>query len=290
MTNRSARIGALTGGRFLAAAAFLAASLIVSAADARTVARVDGVEITDEDLKVAADDIGGEIPPQLEGAAREAYILDYVIDMRLVARKAEADKMADSAEFVRKLAYMRNKALMESMLTKLAREAITDDAVRSVYAEAAKGQGGEQEVKARHILVENEAAARAALKRVRGGEDFAKVADQVSKDPGSRGGDLGWFTKDRMVPEFAEAAFKLQPNQLSEPVKSQFGWHIIKVEERREKPFPKLEEVREQVERFVVQKAQGEAVMKLREAAKIEKLVAPAAPLPLAPAMPAAPK
>jgi peptidyl-prolyl cis-trans isomerase C len=142
------------------------------------------------------------------------------------------------------------------------------------------------EVKARHILVETEAQARAALKRVRSGEDFAKVADQVSKDPGSRGGELGWFTKDRMVPEFADAAIKMQPNQISEPVKSQFGWHIIKVEERREKPFPKLEEVREQVERFVVQKAQADAVMKLREAAKVEKFEDPAA----APAAPAAPK
>lgn len=286
MTSRSARTGALHGSRLIAAAAFLAASFILTSADARTVARVDGVDITDEDLKVAAEDIGGDIPPQLEGAERQAYLLDYVIDMRLVARKAEAEKMAESAEFARKLAYMRDKALMEGMLTKLAREANNDEAVRAVYAEAAKGQGGEQEVRARHILVETEAAARAALKRVRSGEDFGKVADQVSKDPGSRGGELGWFTKDRMVPEFAEAAFKLQPNQISEPVKSQFGWHIIKVEERREKPFPKLEEIREQVERFVVQRAQGEAVVKLREAAKIEKLDPPASPAPLAPAAP----
>jgi peptidyl-prolyl cis-trans isomerase C len=284
MTSKTALKGALRGGQFLAAA-FLAGSLLASSVDARTLARVDGVDITDEDVKVATTDISAEIPPQLEGAEREAYVVEYLIDMRLVARKAEADKMAESADFVRRLAYLRDKALMEGMLIKVARESNNDAAVREVYAEASKAQA-EQEVKARHILVETEAQARAALKRVRSGEDFAKVADQVSKDPGSRGGELGWFTKDRMVPEFADAAFKMQPNQISEPVKSQFGWHIIKVEERREKPFPKLEEVREQVERFVVQKAQADAVMKLREAAKVEKFEDPAA----APAAPAAPK
>lgn len=268
------------GATFLAATAFLAGALLAAGADARTLARVDGVEITEDDVKVAAEDISGEIPPQLEGAARQAYVVDYLIDMRIVARKAEADKLAESADFARRLAYLRDKALMEGLLTKIARESNTDAAVREVYAEAAKGQGGEQEVRARHILVETEAQARAALKRVRSGEDFAKVADQVSKDPGSRGGELGWFTKDRMVPEFADAAFKLQPNQISEPVKSQFGWHVIQVQERREKPFPKLEEIRDQVERFVIQKAQAETVVKLRESAKIEKLdqPTPAAP------------
>ncbi|MFN3889936.1 MAG: peptidylprolyl isomerase [Beijerinckiaceae bacterium] len=292
MTSRSARRSSLPGGPYLAAAAaaFIAGALLVASADARTIARVDGVDITDEDVKIAAEDIGGEIPPQLEGAERQAYIVDYLIDMRLVARKAEADKIGDSAEFARRMAYLRDKALMEGMLTRVARESNTDAAVREVYAQAAKGQGGEQEVRARHILVESEAAARAALKRVRSGEDFAKVADQVSKDPGSRGGDLGWFSKDRMVPEFADAAFKLQPNQISEPVKTQFGWHIIQVQERREKPFPKLEEIRDQVERFVVQKAQAEAVVKLRDSAKIEKLDPPPAPAPLIPLAPAAPK
>ena len=272
MTSRTARIGALRSGRFIAAAIFVTGAFFAASADARTLARVDGVEITEEDVRIAATDIAGEIPPQLEGAARQAYILDYLIDMRLVARKAEADKMGASAEFARRLAYLRDKALMESLLTKVARESNTDAAVRETYAVAAKGQDSEQEVRARHILVETEAQARAALKRVRSGENFAKVADEVSKDPGSRGGELGWFTKDRMVPEFADAAFKLQANQISEPVKSQFGWHVIKVEERRAKPFPKLEEVREQVVRYVVQKAQSEAVMKLREAAKIERL------------------
>ena len=79
------------------------------------------------------------------------------------------------------------------------------------------------------------------MKRVKAGEDFAKVAKAVSKDPGSEGGDLGWFTKDRMIPEFADAAFKLQVGQVSDPVKTQFGWHIIKLEGRRQTSFPPFE-------------------------------------------------
>ena len=105
----------------------------------------------------------------------------------------------------------------------------------------------------------------------RGGEDFAKVATELSKDPAGDGGDLGWFTKDRMVPEFADAAFKLQPGQISDPVKSQFGWHIIKVEERRMRTFPPFEELKEQAARFVAQKAQSDLIASLHGTAKIER-------------------
>jgi peptidyl-prolyl cis-trans isomerase C len=119
--------------------------------------------------------------------------------------------------------------------------------------------------------VATEDEAKAALKRVKGGEDFGKVATELSKDPGAKGGDLGWFTKDRMVPEFAEAAAKMEPGQVSEPVKTQFGWHIIKLDEKRPKTFPPLDQVKDQVARYVVQKAQSELVMKLREGSKIER-------------------
>ena len=103
-----------------------------------------------------------------------------------------------------------------------------------------------------------------------------------SKDPGSEGGDLGWFTKERMVPEFAEAAFKMEPGQISEPVKSQFGWHIIKMEEKRQKSFPPIEQVKPQISNYLVQKAQSEMILKLREAAKVERLDAPPAEAPKA--------
>jgi peptidyl-prolyl cis-trans isomerase C len=160
---------------------------------------------------------------------------------------------------------------MEDLLGKVAKDAASDAAIQKTYDDVAKQQKPEEEVRARHILVESEPDAQAALKRVKAGEDFAKVANEMSKDPGSKGGELGWFTKERMVPEFAEAAFKMQPGQISDPVKSQFGWHVIQVEERRQKQFPPLDQVRDQVTRYVVQKSQSELILKLREDAKVER-------------------
>jgi peptidyl-prolyl cis-trans isomerase C len=270
---------------------------LAAPASAKVLARVNGAEITDEDVKIAMEDIGSSLPQQIEGPARQAYILDYLIDAKLVAQKAEADKMGEGPEFAKKVAYYRDKVLMEDLLGKVAKDAATDTAIQKTYDDVAKQQKPEEEVRARHILVESEPDAQAALKRVTGGEDFAKVANEMSKDPGSKGGELGWFTKERMVPEFAEAAFKMQPGQISDPVKSQFGWHIIQLEERRQKQFPSLDQVRDQVTRYVVQKSQSELILKLREEAKVERTEpeepADAAPAPgpesKAPANPSAP-
>ena len=259
-------------------AIFALAFAAVSPANAKVLAKVDGVEITDDDVAVALEDLGPSLPQQIEGPQREAYVLDYLIDLRLVAKKAAADKMGEGAEVARRLAYYRDKVMMESLLGKIAKEGATDAAMKQVYDEAAAKQKPEEEISARHILVPTEDEAKAALKRVKGGEDFAKVADEVSKDPGSKGGDLGWFTKDRMVPEFGEAASKLKKGEISEPVKSQFGWHVIKLEDKRQKSFPSFEEVKSQVAQYVAQKSQSDLITKLREGAKIERTEAPALP------------
>jgi peptidyl-prolyl cis-trans isomerase C len=242
-----------------------------SSAFASVVARVEGIEITDQDMQLAEEDLSGTIPQGLAGEQKAAFILDYLIDMRLAARKAETDRFAESADFKRKLAFLRDKTLMESLLSQVARESLTEAETKKVYETAVRAQSPEIEFRARHILVETEAQARAVWRRVLTGEDFAKLADELSRDPGSKGGDLGWFVKERMVPEFAEAAAKLQPGQTSEPVRTQFGWHVIRLEAKREKPFPSLEEVREQIERYVVQKAQTDVIMALRANARIER-------------------
>ena len=285
--DRRARAGAF-------ALAFLLA--LSSGASAKVLATVNGAEITDDDVAVAKEDIGPGLPAQLEGAARDNYVLDYLIDGKLVAQKALADKMDQTADFAKKVAYYREKLMMEALLGKVAAEAATDAAIQKAYDEVAKLQKPEAEVHARHILVETEADAKKVLQRLKDGEDFTKVETEVSKDPGSKGGDLGWFTKDRMVPEFADAAFKLEPNQISEPVKSQFGWHIIQTLEKREKKFPSLAEVKDQVARYVVQKAQSDMIVGLREKAKVERFDKPVDPTPPAaspdaakPAAPAAP-
>jgi peptidyl-prolyl cis-trans isomerase C len=177
---------------------------------------------------------------------------------------------------------------MEGLLTSVAKSATTEEAERKAYDEAAKAQPPEPEVHARHILLPTEEEAKAALARIKAGEDFAKIATELSKDPAGDGGDLGWFTKDRMVPEFADPAFKLEPGQVSDPVKSQFGWHIIKVEGKRMKTFPPFEQVKDQAARFVAQKAQTALITSLRDKAKIERFAEEAKPAePAKPADPA---
>jgi peptidyl-prolyl cis-trans isomerase C len=274
------KTNAFAAARLLAATALLGLAGLSPALADKVLATVDGQSITDDDVKVALDDLGPNLPQQLQGPQREAYALDYLIDLKIVAAQAAKDKLGDSPDFARKLAYYHDKVLMESMLGDVAKSAATDAAEHKVYDDAAKAKKPEVEIHARHILVPTEAEAKAALDRVNKGEDFAKVADEVSKDPGSQGGDLGWFTKDKMVPEFGEAAFKLEPGQVSQPVKSEFGWHIIKLEGKREKPFPPFDQVKDQVARYVVQKAQSDLIMNLRKDAKIERTAAAPPPAP----------
>ena len=237
-------------------------------------ATVNGKPITQADLEMAAEDIGPGISQQLKGKAKDAYILDYLIDGNLVAQKAAADKTVEGPDFAKKLAYAKDKLLMESVLTKIAKSATSDEALHKIYDEAAKAQKPEEEIHARHILVATAGDAQAVLKRLQAGEDFAKVAKELSKDPGSEGGDLGWFTKDRMVPAFADAAFKLKDGEFSAPVKSQFGWHVIQVEGRRQKTFPEFDKVKDQIARYAVQKAQSDLIASLRKEAKIERTAA----------------
>jgi peptidyl-prolyl cis-trans isomerase C len=241
-------------------------------ADPKILAKVDGVPITEDDVGDALLDIGPGLPQKLEGPARQKYVVDYLIDLKLVAKKAEADKLDAGADFTRRLAYYHDKLAMEALLTSVAKAAATEEAERKAYDEAAKAQPPAEEVHARHILLPTEEDAKAALARIKAGEDFAKVATELSKDPAGEGGDLGWFTKDRMVPEFADAAFKLQPGQVSDPVQSQFGWHIIKVEERRMRTFPPFDQVKDQAARYVGQKAQSELIAALRQGVKIERM------------------
>ena len=239
----------------------------------KPVARVDGATITEGDIAVAADDPALSLPGMGE-AQKQDLLVGYLIDLKLGARAAEAAKTGEGPEFARKLAYFRDKLLLDEYLEREVKKSVTPEAAKKLYDETVKAMKPEQEVRARHILVETEDEAKKAAVRVKGGEDFAKVVGEVSKDPGSKtdGGDLGFFTKDRMVQPFSDAAFKLEPGQISEPVKSQFGWHVIKVEEKRVRPIPPFEEMKEQVETYLTRKAQQDLVLNLRQKAKVERL------------------
>jgi peptidyl-prolyl cis-trans isomerase C len=192
-------------------------------AEARVLAKVDGIEVTSEEFELALQDIGRTLPQQMPGPQRTAYILNYLIDLKLAAKRAENEQLQKSGNFDKKMAYFRQKAMMELYLDKIAGLASDDTKIKTAYDAAAKDQKTEPEVNAAHILVKTKAEAEAALKRVQGGEDFAKVAKEISKDPGSPGGELGWFTKSRMVPPFAEMAFKTEPGKISAPVQTRFG-------------------------------------------------------------------
>jgi peptidyl-prolyl cis-trans isomerase C len=240
---------------------------------AKQVAKVDGQVITEEDVRIALDELSSGLPQQMDAAQRRSYAIDYLIDLKIVAGQAAKEKLDATPEFAKRLDQTRERLLMETILTREGEKAGTDEATRKFYDETVKGLKSEQEIRARHILVEKEEQAKAALDRVRKGEDFAKLAAELSTDPGSgkEGGDLGWFERGRMVPEFGEAAFKLEKGQVSDIVKTQFGFHIIKLEDKRDKKPPEFETVKDQLKRYMTQKAQQDFVLKLRESAKIEK-------------------
>jgi peptidyl-prolyl cis-trans isomerase C len=164
--------------------------------------------------------------------------------------------------------------LQHAYLEKKVRTEVTEAALKARYEQMLKTQPPEEEVHARHILVPTEAEAKAALEEIKKGADFAEVSKKRSTGPtAATGGDLGFFTKDKMVPPFAEAAFKLQPGQVTEaPVQTQFGWHIIKVEARRKAEPPKFEDVRGQVHEMMTGEVVEKVVADLRKGAKIETL------------------
>ena len=149
---------------------------------------------------------------------------------------------------------------------------------------AAAGEGPARHSRFRAAAGDEKAAkeaedkAKAVEARLAKGEDFAKIANELTEDPSGKanGGDLGYFTKEQMVPEFANVAFSLDKGKVSAPGKTQFGWHVIKVEDKREKPKPKFEEVKPQIEQYVARKAQADMITKLRAEAKIEHSANPA--------------
>src|SRR4030088_1636626 len=250
----------------------LLASGPLRAEDANPVlAKVNGAEIRQSDVALAEEELGPSLA-QMDPATKKDNVLSFLIDMKIVAKAAEDKKVENNEDFKKRLAFTRNRLLMDSLLATEGKAATTDDAMKKVYEDASKQITGEQEVHARHVLVETEDEAKAVAEELKKGADFAELAKKKSKDPGaSDGGDLGFFTKDQMVPEFSAVAFALEPGKVSDPVKSQFGWHVIKVEEKRNRQAPAFEQVKAQIETYVTRKAQADYVAKLREAPKGER-------------------
>jgi peptidyl-prolyl cis-trans isomerase C len=221
-------------------AAVLAAGLPARAEDNPVLAKVNGAEIRQSDVALAEEELGPSLA-QMDPASKKENVLSFLIDLKIVAKAAEDKKVENSEDFKRRIAFARSRLLMDSLLASEGKTATTDEAMTKVY------EG-----------------------------DFAELAKKKSKDPGaSDGGDLGFFTKDQMVPEFSAVAFAMEPGKISDPVKSQFGWHIIKVEEKRSRKAPDFEQVKAQIETYVTRKAQADYVAKLRETAKVERMDKP---------------
>ena len=280
------RLAIITLG-FLLAASPAALAQPAPAPTDKVVARVDGIAITERDLALATEDLGERLA-QVPAERKRDEVINYLVDLKIGAKAATDAKIADGPDFAARLAYNRDKVLLDEYLQREAKKAATPEAARKLFDDTLKSLPPEEEVNARHILVEEEAQAKAVAERLKKGEDFAKVAAELSKDPGSgkEGGSLGWFSKERMVPEFAEAAFKLEKGQVSEPVKSQFGWHVIKLEDKRAKPLPDFAAVKPQIDQYLERKAQQDIIVALREKAKVERLDQPAAPAPAEPKKP----
>lgn len=253
----------------LAAAVFVPVS--AAYAEDKVVATINGKPITEADLAVAETEIGSDMG-SLPAPQKRMSLLEFLIDNQLFAEAAEGANLGQGADFETRLQYLRRRALRELYFEKVVKGAVTDADARKLYDDQVKLLKPEEEVQARHILVESEDKAKELKEKIKGGADFAVVAKENSKDPGSKedGGSLGYFGRGQMVPQFEEVVFKLNKGDVSDPVKTQFGWHLIKIEDRRQKQPPAFEVVKDRiVQSMLLQKAQQSAA-DLRSKAKIE--------------------
>ncbi len=208
------------------------------------VAKVGNAEITEADLAFAARDLGKELqrfPP----AQWRKMLLDAVVDMKLLAQAARDDGLDQDPDFQKQMEFLELQALRNAYLAQKIGSAITEDEVQAAYDKQFADFEGAEEINARHILVKEKAAAEELIKELDGGADFAELAREKSTGPSAaNGGDLGYFAKGQMVKPFEEAALALEPGTYTkEPVETQFGWHVIKLEDKRRQPKPALEEV-----------------------------------------------
>jgi peptidyl-prolyl cis-trans isomerase C len=173
-------------------------------------------------------------------------LLERMVQQEVLMQRGREAGLADDPEVKRRVDELRDQVIHDVYLSRKVEEAITEEALRTEYDRFLKQNPPREEVKARHILVDEKAVAENLIQQVTDGADFATLAKEHSKGPsGERGGDLGWFPRGQMVGPFEEAAFGLQPNQFTaEPIETQFGWHVILVEDKRSVPAPSFEEVR----------------------------------------------
>lgn len=258
-----------TWSALLLIAAFIGLVPLPAAADDPVVARVNDVDIKQSDLDFAASEVGPRLSSLAVGE-RKRVLLQYVIENELMAGAGQKDSLDKAESFPSRAKYHERRALRDAFFDVKITEAVTEAEAKKIYDEKIGQLKPEQEVHARHILVATEAEAKEVAERLKKGDDFSAVAKEKSKDAGTEGGNLGFFARGQMLKPFEDAAFALDVGQISEPVQTQFGWHIIKVEAKRDQPLPTFDQVKEAIIAQLVQQKAQEVVTGLRDAAKIE--------------------
>jgi peptidyl-prolyl cis-trans isomerase C len=262
-------------GLAIAAAAVLAVPgtsvLAQDIANDKVVATVDGKPITEGDLKLADTEVGselGQLPPEVKRRA----LAEYLIDNKLFANAGETAKLGETPEFKAYMEYLRGRALREQYFEKILKADIKEEEAQKIYNARIAQMKPETEFAARHILVSSEEKAKELRAKIASGGDFSKLAEENSIDPASKkdGGFLGYFGMGQMVPEFEGVVVKMQKGEISDPVKTAYGWHIIKLEDRRAKAPPAFDQVKDTImNSLAVRKAQ-ETSAEMRGKAKIE--------------------
>jgi len=238
----------------------------------KVVAIVNGYEIKTSEVAMAADDVVGQlpnVPPKL----RFPFLVDYLVERHLLAQLAVKEGVAETEEYKRRLALYQAKALRDAYLFQKIRPEVTEEEIKAAYDEEAAKLAQTERVRARHILVGSEKEAKDILARIEKGEKFEDLAKQYSLD-GSKdyGGDLGYFTAPEMVPEFSKAAFALKVGEVSQPVKTDFGWHIIRLDDRKMGAAQPYDQVKPAIRSVLLGKKLQQVIAGLRDASKIEFL------------------
>ena len=255
----------------LAVAGALLALAAPAFADGKVLAKVDGKDVTDADVALAQSEIGpnlGSIPPE----QRTAVLVNYIIDNRLMSAAAEKAGYGSDASMAARVEYYKGRALRDLFFDKSVTGAVTDAEAKKIYDKKVGEIKPVEEVRALHILVAKKEEADELVAKLKAGGDFAALAKEKSTDTGSgaQGGDLGYFAKGQMVKPFEDAAWALKANEVSAPVQSQFGWHVIKMLDKRSKPAPAFETVKDGILNSLVQQKAQEIIGGLHKAAKIE--------------------
>ena len=242
-------------------------------ADSKVVAKVGELEITTQELAFAESELSREFA-QVPAEKRTAAILAALIDIKLLANRAAVEGLDEKESFKARMAFVQSRNLHNLYFQETIVANVTDEEVRERFDNEIAAMAPESEIKARHILVASEEEAKAIVAELAQGKDFAELAKEKSTGPsGANGGDLGFFGKGQMVPEFEEAAFGLENGKFTTtPVKTQFGWHVILKEEEREKPKPEFEQVTDQIRQAVYREKYFDLAKQAREETKVEIL------------------